>query len=86
MTVPADLRLPAPDAITLEDIIRIYEAFRPQMPVPPALSEPRRIERLADLLDHVEALVLDGFGVINVGATRIDGILEFLLLMLYQKC
>ena len=32
MTVPADLRLPAPDAITLEDIIRIYEAFRPQMP------------------------------------------------------
>ena len=78
MTVPADLRLPAPDAITLEDIIRIYEAFRPQMPVPPALSEPRRIEWLADLLDHVEALVLDGFGVINVGATRIDGILEFL--------
>ena len=79
MTVPADLRLPAPDAITLEDIIRIYEAFRPQMPTVPQLQPaPRRIERLADLLDHVEALVLDGFGVINVGASRIDGILEFL--------
>ena len=79
MTVPADLRLPAPDAITLEDIIRIYEAFRPQMPPPPRLSiAPRRIERLVDLLDHVEALVLDGFGVINIGAAPIDGILEFL--------
>ena len=79
MTVPADLRLPAPDAITLEDIIRIYEALRPQMPA--ALQDaapPRRIDRLIDLLDHVEALVLDGFGVINIGVTPIDGILEFL--------
>lgn len=57
MTVPADLRLPAPDAITLEDIIRIYEAFRPQMPTVPQLQPaPRRIERLADLLDHVEKI------------------------------
>ena len=79
MTVPADLRLPAPDAITLEDIIRIYEALRPQMPAAPQdAAPPRRIERLIDILDHVEALVLDGFGVINIGVTPIDGILEFL--------
>ena len=79
MTMPADLRLPAPDAITLEDIIRIYEALRPQMPVAPQdAAPPRRIDRLIDLLDHVEALVLDGFGVINIGVTPIDGILEFL--------
>ena len=79
MTVPADLRLPAPDAITLEDIIRIYEALRPQMPAAPQdAAPPRRIDRLIDLLDHVEALVLDGFGVINIGVTPIDGILEFL--------
>jgi len=79
MTVPADLRLPAPDAITLDDIIRIYEALRPQMPAPRQRSSaPRRIKRLADLLDHVEALVLDGFGVINVGTSPIDGILGFL--------
>ena len=79
MTVPVDLRLPAPDAITLEDIIRIYEALRPQMPAAPQdAAPPRRIERLMDILDHVEALVLDGFGVINIGVTPIDGILEFL--------
>ncbi|MGC6454047.1 MAG: HAD-IIA family hydrolase [Candidatus Puniceispirillaceae bacterium] len=79
MTVPATLRLPAPDAITLEDIIRIYEALRPQMPaMPQPQVPPRRIDRLVDLLDHVEALLLDGFGVINIGASRIDGILEFL--------
>lgn len=79
MTTPADLRLPAPESITLEDIIRIYEAFRPQMPqMPRAPAASRRIERLVDLLDHVEALILDGFGVINIGTSRIDGILGFL--------
>ena len=79
MTVPADLRLPAPDAITLDDIIRIYEALRPQMPAALQMSSPpRHIERLVELLDHVEALVLDGFGVINVGTRPIDGIAEFL--------
>ena len=40
MTVlPTGLSLPAPDAITLDDIIAMYEALRPQMPpaVPPAM-------------------------------------------------
>ena len=79
MTVSASLRLPAPDAITLDDIIRIYEALRDQMPMArPAGDGPRRVARLADILPHVDALVLDGFGVINVGGRLIDGILEFL--------
>ena len=79
MTVSASLRLPAPDAITLDDIIRIYEALRDQMPMArPAGEGARRVARLADILPHVDALVLDGFGVINVGGRLIDGILEFL--------
>ncbi|MEC8309470.1 MAG: HAD hydrolase-like protein [Pseudomonadota bacterium] len=79
MTVPASLRMPAPDAITLDDIIRIYEALRGQMPAAAAVEGgPRRTARLADILPHVDALVLDGFGVINLGASPIDGILEFL--------
>ena len=79
MTVPASLRLPAPDAITLDDIIRIYEALRGQMPAARlASAAPRRANRLADILPHVDALILDGFGVINVGGRLIDGILEFL--------
>ena len=79
MTVSASLRMPAPDAISLEDIIRIYEALRGQMPaMPPAGDSPRRVGRLADILAHVDALVLDGFGVINVGGSLVDGILDFL--------
>ena len=80
MTVPASLRMPAPDAITLDDIIRIYEALRGQMPaVAPAGVGSRRAGRLADVLPHVDALVLDGFGVINIGGSLIDGIHELLL-------
>lgn len=80
MTVPASLRMPAPDAITLDDIIRIYEALRDQMPaVAPAGEGSRRAGRLADVLPHVDALVLDGFGVINIGGSLIDGIHQLLL-------
>ena len=79
MTVPASLRMPAPDAITLDDIIRIYEALRGQMPAARSVpGGPRRTGRLADILPHVDALVLDGFGVINIGGSLIDGILDFL--------
>ena len=76
--LPAGLSIPAPDSITLDDIIAMYEALRPYAPSAGApKAEPRRVTRLVDILPHVDALVLDGFGVINVGASRIDGIVEF---------
>jgi HAD superfamily hydrolase (TIGR01450 family) len=79
MTVSlAGLSIPAPDAIALDDIIAMYEALRPHMPpaVPPPAT--RRVDRLVDILPHVDALILDGFGVINVGASVIDGIHDVL--------
>lgn len=79
MTDPlAGLSIPAADSIALDDIIAMYEALRPYTPpaCPPAVA-PRETARLVDILPHVDALVLDGFGVINVGADRIDGIVEF---------
>ena len=80
MTVSlAGLSIPAPDSITLDDIIAMYEALRPHMPsaAPPA-APPREISRLVELLPHVDALILDGFGVINVGPNPIDGIHDVL--------
>ncbi|MEX0503311.1 HAD-IIA family hydrolase [Alphaproteobacteria bacterium LSUCC0719] len=80
MTVSlAGLSIPAPDSITLDDIIAMYEALRSHMPsaAPPA-APPREISRLVELLPHVDALILDGFGVINVGPNPIDGIHEVL--------
>ncbi len=80
MTVSlAGLSIPAPDAITLDDIIAMYEALRPHMPpaMPPEVPT-REVASLVDILPHVDALILDGFGVINVGASLIDGIHEVL--------
>ena len=76
--LPAGLSIPAPDRITLDDIIAMYEALRAHAPsAGTAEGEPRDVARLVDILPHVDALVLDGFGVINVGASRVDGIMEF---------
>ena len=72
------LQFPAPDAITLDDVIAIYEGLRPVMPAPTTIGDQRRLDRLVDILPHVDAMLLDGFGVINVGWQPIDGIHEFL--------
>ena len=79
MTDPlAGLSIPSADSVVLDDIIAMYEALRPYTPPAcPPLVAPRETARLVDILPHVDALVLDGFGVINVGANRIDGIVEF---------
>ena len=84
--LPSRLSIPAPDSITLDDIIAMYEALRPFAPaVAMPEAEARRVARLVDILPHVDALVLDGFGVINVGASRIDGIVEFFEAAAAQK-
>lgn len=67
------LKLPAYDAITFDDAIAIYEAFRAIMPDARPLSPTHRT-CLRDILPDVDALVLDGYGVINVGAGPIAGI------------
>ena len=82
----ARLSIPAPDRITLDDIIAMYEALRPFAPAAGTMQAgPREVTRLVDILPHVDALVLDGFGVINVGASRIDGIIEFFEAAAAQK-
>ena len=60
-----------------EKTLQIYEQMRPLLP-PSQTVNTRPSERLIDLLDECDALILDGFGVINVGANLIDGIEEVL--------
>ena len=74
----SNLQFPASDAITLDDVIAIYEGLRPVMPVPATNGDQRRLDRLIDVLPHVDAMLLDGFGVINVGWQPVDGIHDFL--------
>ena len=68
-----NLRLPDADNITADSALAIYEALRPLLPKAPSGAH-KTAARLVDLLDEFDALILDGFGVINVGFQTIPGI------------
>ena len=67
------VKIPAADALELSDVVEIYQALRPLMPAG-RMGVARPASRLIDLLDEFDGLVLDGYGVINVGDGQIDGI------------
>ena len=53
--------------------LKAYEMLRPVLPQNIAKKR-QDADRLSDVLDACDALILDGFGVINVGTEKIDGI------------
>jgi glycerol 3-phosphatase-2 len=70
-----NLGLPEPDKMDADSALAIYEALRPILPD----ARPGRnksASRLVELLDEVDGLILDGFGVINIGMQKIAGIDE----------
>lgn len=72
-----ELTLPPPDKLDFTSVVKMYQALRPVLPE--AVAGPCLIrDRLIDILDDVDALILDGFGVINVGLDKIEGIDELL--------
>ena len=64
---------PEAQQIDAEATFAVYEALRPVLPQPDMPSS-RKTDRLTDILEHFDALILDGFGVINIGTDKIDGI------------
>ena len=66
-------KLPAPKALDLPAVIDIYESQRPMMP-DAAAGAGRQRHSLIDILDEFDGLILDGFGVINVGDGLVPGI------------
>jgi len=71
------VKIPAADAVGLNDVVEIYQALRPFMPVG-RMGEARPASRLIDLLDEFDGLVLDGYGVINAGDGQIEGVASLL--------
>ncbi|HBP73086.1 MAG TPA: hypothetical protein DD665_05875, partial [Alphaproteobacteria bacterium] len=69
--------IPAAGTMDMQDLINVYEVIRPWLPAPRP-ADTRHKDRLVDVLDHVDALILDGFGVLNVGWDPVDGIHDFL--------
>ena len=69
--------IPAPDALDLTAVIDIYQTQRTMMPqaVPGA---GRQRHALIDILDEFDGLILDGYGVINVGDNLVAGIEDLL--------
>ena len=69
--------VPALDALNLTAVIDIYQTQRTMMPsaVPGACRQRRA---LIDILDEFDGLILDGYGVINVGANLVAGIEDLL--------
>ena len=72
----AGLDIPDPAQLDAEATLQIYQALRPVLP-PARPASHQKTDRLADCLDAFDAFILDGFGVINVGIEKIEGIDEF---------
>ena len=71
--------IPAPDALDLTAVIDIYQTQRAMMPqAVPGAGRQRRA--LIDILDEFDGLILDGYGVINVGDNLVAGIEDLLQL------
>jgi len=69
--------IPALDALDLTTVIDIYQTQRAIMPnAVPGAGRQRR--SLIDILDEFDGLILDGYGVINVGANLVAGIEDLL--------
>ncbi len=72
-------RIPAPGNLDADTTISLYEALRPLLPAAPQRAV-KKSARLADIISEFDALILDGFGVINVGTEKIDAIDEIISL------
>ena len=68
------VKIPAADALGLDAVMAIYQALRPIMPVAGRDGACQTALRLIDILDEFDGLVLDGYGVINIGDGPIEGI------------
>ncbi len=71
------VKIPAADALGLDDVMAIYQALQPLMPAPQN-GGCQPAPRLLDILAEFDGLVLDGYGVINIGDGPIEGIAELL--------
>ena len=74
-----NFKIPPVKNIDAEAVINIYEAMRGFFPPYQALGEQTTIApKLENILDHFDALLLDAFGVLNVGSELVPGIISTL--------
>ena len=72
MTLPPPL--PEPDELNPEAVLRCFA--RARLPAPGRRGRGEPAAGLAALVDRYDAFILDGYGVINVGAEPVPGIVD----------
>jgi len=68
--------MPFSNSMSRADAIARYTQISSRLPSPVNPATTRHVKSLADLVDDIDVFVLDGFGVLNVGATAIPGAAE----------
>ncbi len=63
-------------SISTADAIARYIAVRHRLPQAPQPAKTTYVNNLSDLVDEFDLFVLDGFGVLNVGADPVPGAIE----------
>ena len=61
-----DFEIPASNMLNAENTLQIYEKLRPILPKTKVIKS-EIIHSVRELLDMVDGLILDGYGIINVG-------------------
>ena len=61
-----NFEIPASNMLNAENTFQIYEQLRPILPKTKAIKS-EIIHSVRELLDKVDGLILDGYGIINVG-------------------
>ena len=62
--------------ITADWAFARYEAIRPRAPAATFSASSRRAAHLGEVAEHVDAFILDAFGVLNRGETAIPGAID----------
>jgi glycerol 3-phosphatase-2 len=74
-----NFEIPSPKNINVDAVINIYEGMRDFFPQYHDINKNINLApRLENILDNFDALLLDAFGVLNVGSSLVPGIIKTL--------
>ena len=70
------LEIPLPDKLDAEKTFEIYELLRPILPAPKLINS-KKVRSVREILDKVDGVILDGYGIINIGDQPTPEIFSF---------
>ena len=68
--------IPPANRLNAESTFKIYELLRPILPETKSIY-PKMLGSVSELLDEVDGLILDGYGIVNIGNNLTPGFQKF---------